>query len=42
MFKNYLDFIQIKINTNELENGMYYTRISTGTSIKTIKMNVIK
>ncbi len=33
---------EIKINTNELENGMYYTRISTGTSIKTIKMNVIK
>ncbi len=31
-----------KINTNELENGMYYTRISTGTSVKTIKMNVIK
>ena len=33
---------EFKINTNELENGMYYTKISTGTSVKTIKMNVIK
>ncbi len=33
---------EFKINTNELVNGMYYTKISTGTSVKTIKMNVIK
>lgn len=33
---------EFKINTNEFDNGIYYTRISTGNSVKTIKMIVSK
>lgn len=33
---------EFKINTSELTNGVYYTRVSTENGFKTIKMSVIK
>jgi len=33
---------EFKIDTNEFENGIYYTKISTANSLKTIKMVVSK
>lgn len=33
---------ELKINTSDLSNGMYYTRISTENSVKNIKMNIAK
>jgi hypothetical protein len=33
---------EFKIDANEFENGIYYTKISTGNSLKTIKMVVSK
>lgn len=33
---------ELKINTSDLSNGMYYTRISTENAVKNIKMNIAK
>ena len=33
---------ELKINTSDLQDGIYYTRINSNNSVKTIKMNVLR